>query len=337
MRMRYFAGIDGGGTKTSVALVDETGRIAGTGSRGPANPRSRGTDPAAENIASAVRDALTAAVATLADLAGICACLAGLDTELDLPAPRLALERLGYDGPAILENDVVGAWAAATEGAPGIVAIAGTGSTALGMNARGKLWRTDGWDYLLGDAGSGYAIGQAGIQTAMKALDGRHAPTLLARELGARFGIGDAEEMRRLVDRGPFGKLEIASFAVHVSRAADAGDAAAREILAQAGCELGSQVTAIVRTLEMEGEAFPVGTAGSVFSSAPWVTEPFAAAVHAVAPRAEVRTLRRPPEVAAALLGWQRLRDGDTGSWTLGSGRRRIPRSASVESVGRLP
>lgn len=335
--MPYFAGIDGGGTKTSVALVDEAGKVVGAGVRGPANARSLGVEPAAENIAGAILDALSAAGAALGDLAGICACLAGLDTELDLPVPRLALELLGYAGPAILENDVVGAWAAATEGAPGIVVIAGTGSTALGMNARGELWRTDGWDYLLGDAGSGYAIGRVGIQMAMKALDGRHAPTLLARELGLRFGVADAEEMRRLVDRGPFGKLEMASFAVHVSRSADAGDEAARAILAAAAGELACQVTTIVRRLEMEGEAFPVGTAGSVFASVPWVTEPFAREVRAAAPRAEVRGLRRPPEVAAALLGWRRLRAGDTGSWALGGGRLRIQRGESVETVGHLP
>ncbi len=335
--MPYFAGIDGGGTKTSAALVDEAGRVAGTSVRGPANARSLGLEPAAENIAAAVRDALDAAGATLGDLAGICACLAGLDTELDLPVPRLALDRLGYSGPVILENDVVGAWAAVTEGAPGIVVVAGTGSTALGMNARGELWRTDGWDYLLGDAGSGYAIGRAGIQTAMKALDGRHAPTLLARELGVRFGVADAEEMRRLVDRGPFGKLEMAAFAVHVSRAADAGDEAARAILGEAAGELALQVTTIARRLGMEGEAFPVGTAGSVFKSGPWVTEPFARAVHAIAPHAEVRGLRRPPDVAAALLGWQRLRAGDTGSWALGGGRLRIRRGERVETVGYLP
>lgn len=335
--MRYFAGIDGGGSQTSVALVDETGCVAGTGTRGPANPRSLAVEPAAENIAGAVRDALAAAGATLGDLAGICACLAGLDTELDLPVPRLALAQLGYDGLAILENDVVGAWAATTEGAPGIVVASGTGSTALGMNARGELWRTDGWDYLLGDAGSGYAIGRAGIQTAMKALDGRHGPTLLARELGARFGVRDGTEKRRLVDRGPFGKLEIASFAVHVSRAADDGDEVAREILAQAGRDLAAQVAAIVRRLEMASEAFPLGTAGSVFNSVPWVTEPFAAEVRSFAPRAAIRGLQRPQEVAAAQLGWQRLREGDSGSWTLGTGRRRIPRSESVDSVGHLP
>lgn len=335
--MPYFAGIDGGGTKTSVALVDEAGNMVGTATRGPANARSLGLEPAAENIAGAIRAALDAAGATLDDLAGICACLAGLDTELDLPVPRLALERLGYTGPAILENDVVGAWAAATEGAPGIVVIAGTGSTALGMNTRGEMWRTDGWDYLLGDAGSGYDIGRSGIQTAMKALDGRHAPTLLARELGARFGVADAEEMRRLVDRGPFGKLEMASFAIHVSRAADAGDMAAREILVRAGRDLAAQATTIARRLGMEDTVFPVGTAGSVFKSVPWVTEPFAREVQATAPRAKVRTLRRPPEVAAAVLGWQRLRAGDTGSWALGGGRLRIQRGERVETVGHLP
>jgi N-acetylglucosamine kinase-like BadF-type ATPase len=335
--MPYFAGIDGGGTKTSVALVDENGQIAGVGARGPANARSLGIEAAAENIASAIRDALATPAASLNDLAGICACLSGLDTELDVTVPRLALERLGYRGPAILENDVVAAWAAATDGKPGIVVIGGTGSTALGMNARGDLWRTDGWDYLLGDAGSGYAIGRAGIQLAMKAFDGRHGPTLLVRELGACFNVADAEEMRRLADSGPFGKLQIASFAAHVSHAADAGDIAAREILAQAAGELAEQVTTIARRLEMEHEAVPVGTSGSVFASAPWVTEPFARAVRAVMPDAIIRGLIRPPEVAAALLGWQRLRTGDVGSWSLGGGHLRIRRSERVEEVGRLP
>ncbi|MFI5274229.1 MAG: hypothetical protein ACHQ4H_14435, partial [Ktedonobacterales bacterium] len=85
------------------------------------------------------------------------------------------------------------------------------------------------------------------------------------------------------------------------------------------------------------GGEFPVGTSGSVFRAAPWVTEPFAHAVRAAAPRAELRGLLHAPEVAAALLGWQRLREGDTGSWSLGSGKRTIQRGLTVAEAGRLP
>src|SRR6185437_16654272 len=161
--------------------------------------------------------------------------LAGFDTDLDLPVPQRAVRSLGFTGPAIIENDVVGAWAGATEAQPGVVIIAGTGATSLGMNARGQLWRTDGWDYVLGDAGSGYAIGLAAIRSAMRMLDGREDPSALLREMKVNYGVDNAEEMRRLVDSTPFGKFEIASFAERVWEAAQRGDSAAQAIFTEAG------------------------------------------------------------------------------------------------------
>jgi N-acetylglucosamine kinase-like BadF-type ATPase len=176
------------------------------------------------NIAQAITHALAQSQVTMDELDAICLCLAGFDTDLDLPVPQRAIALLGFKGPVIFENDVVGAWAGVTGGEAGIVAIAGTGATALGMNARGEFWRTDGWDYVLGDAGSGYRIGLDGIHEAMKMLDGRRPPTLLAREMAECYGIDDASAMRRLADSGALGKLRIADFARHVSDAADAGD-----------------------------------------------------------------------------------------------------------------
>ncbi len=332
--MRYVVGVDGGGTKTTAVVLGEDLGAVGTATSGASNHRSVGIEPAGANIASAVGDALQVAGVALGDVAAICLCLAGFDTDLDLPVPRRAIHQLGYDGVVILENDVVGAWAGATEAKEGIVIIAGTGSTGLGMNGHGELWRTDGWDYVLGDAGSGYEIGRNGIRIAMRALDGRLPPTLLARELGAAFGVDDAEGMRRLVDSTTFGKFEIASFAVHVSRAADAGDSLARDILARAGADLAEQAVTIVRRLRMEDDGFPVATVGSVFKATPWVTEPFRSAISRVAPRAEFRPPLHPPEVGAAVLALRRLEDGDYGSWTLDQGRRHITRSLRVDDLG---
>src|SRR5487761_2632442 len=120
---------------------------------------------------------------------------------------------VGVDGggtktaAAVVGDDlrVVGAWAGVAGGEESIVAIAGTGATALGMSARGEFWRTDGWDYLLGDAGSGYRIGLEGIHEAMKMLDGRREPTILLRQLAECYGIDDAPAMRRLADSGTLG------------------------------------------------------------------------------------------------------------------------------------
>jgi glucosamine kinase len=331
--MRYVIGVDGGGTKTVAAVVSEERQVLARGSGGPANQRSVGMEPASANIAAAINGALQNAGLQLGDIAGVCMCLAGFDTDLDLPVPQRAIRALHYDGPAIFENDVVGAWAGSTEGEPGVVMISGTGATGLGMNTRGEFWRTDGWDTLLGDAGSGYAIGRAAIRAAMSMLDGRNQPTRLAKALGSVYGIRTAEDMRRLVDSTQFGKFEVASFAEHVAASAAEGDPAAREILAQAGRDLGENVSAIVRKLGMRNDEFPVSTVGSVFKSEPWVTEPFAKAVREAAPRATLRPPLQPPEVGAALLGFKRIADDDLGCWTLGTGKRQIKRSISLDEI----
>jgi N-acetylglucosamine kinase-like BadF-type ATPase len=232
-----------------------------------------------------------------------------------------------------MENDVVGAWAAGTAASTGVVVIAGTGSTALGMNQIGQFWRTDGWDYVLGDSGSGYAIGHAGIRAAIKALDGRVPPTRIVRELAETYSVQTAEDMRRLWDSTRFGKFEIASFASHVSKAAAEGDLVAQNILRQAGRDLAEQTVAIIRILGMESSNFPVVTVGGVFKSGRWVHEPFAQGIHAVAPGAVLRSPMHPPQVGAAILAQRRLKDNDIGSWTLGTGNRQIRRSLRIDEM----
>jgi len=331
--MRYVVGVDGGGTKTAAAVVGDDLGVIGSGVAGPSNYRSVGMEASSGNIAEAISRALAQAQVALDALDAICLCLAGFDTDLDLPVPQRAIALLGFKGPVIFENDVVGAWAGVTGGEAGIVAIAGTGATSLGMSVRGEFWRTDGWDYLLGDAGSGYRIGLDGIHEAMKMLDGRREPTSLARQMAECYGIDDAAAMRRLADSGALGKLRIADFARHVSDAADAGDPVAREILARASSDIAQSIEAIVRRLGMHDEAFPIGVVGSVFKSR-WTLDPLRPRIAEMAPRATLSAPLYPPEVGAALTGRRRLVNQDIGSWTLGVGKRQIRRSLKISELG---
>ncbi|HEX9039132.1 MAG TPA: BadF/BadG/BcrA/BcrD ATPase family protein [Ktedonobacterales bacterium] len=331
--MRFVVGVDGGGTKTAAAVVGDDLREIGTGAAGPSNYRSVGMEAASQGILEAIERALAAANITLDDVAAICMCLSGFDTELDLPVPQRAVTLLGFTGAVIFENDVVGAWGGVTGGDPGIVAIAGTGATALGMNDKGELWRVDGWDYILGDAGSGYRIGLDGIHAAMKMLDGRMAPSRLLTKLASFYGVDDALGMRRLADSGTLGKLHVADFSRHVAEAAAEGDATAQAILRQAADDIAADVEAIVNRLNMRDIAFPIGAVGSVFKSTEYVLQPLLARLAQIAPRAAFSAPRYPPEVGAAVVARRRLAAGDLGSWTLGGGQRRILRSFQVSQL----
>jgi N-acetylglucosamine kinase len=330
--MRFVVGVDGGGTKTAASVVGDDLGVIGSGVAGPSNYRSVGMEASSANIADAITHALKAAQVSLDTIEAICLCLAGFDTDLDLPVPQRAITILGYKGPVIFENDVVGAWAGVTGGEAGIVAIAGTGATALGMNARGEFWRTDGWDYVLGDAGSGYAIGQAGIHAVMKMLDGRCLPTRLARELADCYSVDDAESMRRLADSGALGKLRIADFARHVSDAANAGDPVAQGILGQASSDIAQSIGAIIQRLHMAEDAFPIGIVGSVFKSR-YTLDPLRPRITEMAPKATLSEPLYPPEVGAALTARRRLAAKDFGSWTLGLGQRQIRRSLKISEL----
>ncbi len=334
--MRFVIGVDGGGTKTTAAVVGDDLRVLGAGVSGPSNYRSANMEASSQNIVDAVTQALCMANIALERIDAMCMCLAGFDTELDLPVPRRAMTLLGYRGAVIVENDVVGAWACATDGGPGIVAIAGTGATALGMNADGAFWRVDGWDYILGDAGSGYRIGLASIHEAMKMLDGRRQPTRLLDKLAEFYGVDGALAMRRLADSGGLGKLRVAEFSRCVAEAADEGDQVAQDILRQAASDIANDIEAIVTQLDMEKDSFPIGIVGSVFKSTTWVLDPLRIAVKRIAPQARLESPRHSPEVGAAIVAQNRLADGDVSSWTLGDGTRSIRRSIEISHLAKI-
>jgi N-acetylglucosamine kinase-like BadF-type ATPase len=73
----------------------------------------------------------------------------------------------------VLASDITTSHAGALGGAPGVVVAAGTGAAALALDQEGRSAICDGWGYLLGDEGSGYAIGRAGLASALREHDGR--------------------------------------------------------------------------------------------------------------------------------------------------------------------
>ena len=126
----------------------------------------------------------------------------------------------------------------------GIVLLSGTGSVAAARTADGVVHRRGGYGWQMGDEGSGYAIGRAGLIAVAQARDGRGKPTSLSDTLLAHAPQRDFGELVRWSSTAEPG--EIAALAPLVLAAAAGGDAVAKTIVAGAAEELAGLVASLL-------------------------------------------------------------------------------------------
>ena len=254
-----YLGIDGGGSKTLAVLVDALGRERGRGAAGSSNQEVVGLEQAVTAIHHAAERAAQAARATLPVT---CAWLglAGVDHEGD--RERLAPHVSSLAGTVRITNDAELALSALPHQV-GVALIAGTGSIALGRDARGRVARVGGWGHIFGDEGSGYAIGRAGLQAAARAADGRGPATALLERILAAWKL-DAPELLLARVYQAFDKTAIAALAPLVLALAAEGDALAQSIEVYAAEELALAVTTVARALDFPPGPLPLAAAGGV-------------------------------------------------------------------------
>lgn len=135
-------------------------------------------------------------------------------------------------------HDALIALDAAYDTDSGVIVIAGTGSVVLGRTTSGALVRAGGWGHLLGDPGSGYAIGRAGLQAVAEAFDGGEE-TLLQARLREQRGIEGRDDLIHAVYRD---EITMQSVAPLVVEAAAGTDVVASGILDSQAADLTEQV-----------------------------------------------------------------------------------------------
>jgi N-acetylglucosamine kinase-like BadF-type ATPase len=256
--------IDGGGSKTLVALADASGDVtrlaAGAGSNPMDNPHWRDTlaTTAAEILPE--RQALAAAAVALPAYGEVMAISA---------AQHEVMRRLLGDVPQHLLNDVDAAHYGAFAGGPGILILSGTGSMAWARDTAGDSFRVGGWGEGFGDEGSGYWIGLRAVTLASHDLDGRAPAPGLVEGLFAGLGLDRTTPQDSLAGwfaALPHRRSAIAALAPLVDRLAAAGDPTARAIIDEAAAHLALHVTTIARRIDAAAAArwsFAGGTFGS--------------------------------------------------------------------------
>jgi N-acetylglucosamine kinase-like BadF-type ATPase len=280
--------------------------VLGEGVAGPSNPLRVGIG----NAASAVREAIDAACAKAgvqrADIVAAEIGLAGVrrgDLRLRM---REALDGLGIHAIEIVTDADIALFGA-TEGEPGLVIIAGTGSVCCGLNAQGKHVCAGGWGPLAGDEGSGSWIARRALQAMARANDGRGTQTILGDAACAYFNVATTDDLLIAIYSPGMTNDRIAGFGKRVIEAAQNGDRVAREIVAEAGRELGIAATAVIRKLRMGRERFQVGYVGGVFAAGELLLGPLREEIARVAPKAYIARPHLPPALAAARMAREQL------------------------------
>jgi N-acetylglucosamine kinase-like BadF-type ATPase len=280
-----FLGIDGGGSKTSCAIGDETS-LLGSGTAAGSNVVRVGEARAREALATAIRQACTVANVTPAQIARACVGMAGAARpEIRELVRRLVAEVI--PGEIEVVGDMVAALGAAFGAGPGAVVIAGTGSVAYGRDATGQTARAGGWGFAISDEGSGHWIGRSAIVSVLRAADempGQDS-TLLAAMMKS-WRVENREQFIVAANRTP--APDFAALLPIVLSAADAGDPLAREVLTQAGAELARLATIVIQRLFPEADNVPVAMSGGVFRHSALVRQVFYNSLRSEHPQAAI-------------------------------------------------
>lgn len=287
--------------------MDANFDILGEGVAGPSNPLRVGIANAAAAVRQAIDKACEVARLRRTDLVAAQIGLAGASRKELRARMGEALTVLGIAELAVVSDADIALYGA-TEGKPGLIVIAGTGSICCGINARGKRICAGGWGPVAGDEGAGAWIARRALRAIAHAADGRGALTSLTGAAVEYFHVSNADDLSTAIYAPTITNERLAGFGRYVVEAAKARDRIAREILVEGGRELGLAASAVIRNLKLEREAFQVAYVGGVFSAAgELVLSPMREEIRKVAPKAFLAPPRYSPAVAAARMACEHL------------------------------
>ena len=260
-------GVDGGGTKTEAVIMDANQHVIGEGRAGPSNPLRVGIVGAAAAVREAIDNACASAKLRRGDLVAAEIGLAGARRRELRERMRETLAPLGI-GEVEVVTDADIALYGATDGAPGLVVIAGTGSICCGIDARGKRFCAGGWGPVAGDEGGGAWLARRALRAIAYAFDGRGPKTALTDLACAYFHVTSADDLTTAIYAPTITNERLAGFGRDVVEAAKAKDEVATRIVADGGTELGLAAVAVIRHLQMERDRFQIAYVGGVFRAA---------------------------------------------------------------------
>lgn len=248
MSTAYFAGVDGGGTKTAMVLVDEYGIEIGRYKTKTTNAAVVGHKRAMKTLLQLIVHVATEANVSL-PLTGLWCGLSGSDRPEDHLQLEPSLRTMTHN--LTLTNDAELA-IGALPNRSGVAMVSGTGSIAFGRNSKGIRRRASGWGHVFGDYGSGYDVARKGLYQYSAFVDGYGPATSLVKRFTEHFRLNDPYSIINRIYDPSTSKGDIARLSRIVVTEAENGDEVSLKILHDVAADLATYGDAVARRLELE-------------------------------------------------------------------------------------
>ena len=254
--IKYYLGIDGGGTKTEFVLEDESGICVNRVIEDGCNPNNVGIEKTKFILKNGIMKICEGIdCSSVAIYAGIAGCKSG-DYDKDIQDLfnefHFAKVGVGSDNDSII--------AAGLGDEEGISVILGTGICAYAVT-KNESYRISGWGYLFDNGGSSYHIGRDAISSVFSYYDGSGKNTSLVGRIEELAGCTGTEMLKKLYNGGS--KL-IASYAIAVFEEAEKGDEVAESILKKNFDEIARIIRAALKHFSHWKIRVPVVLAGGI-------------------------------------------------------------------------
>ena len=298
--------IDGGNSKTDVALIGWDGTVLAA-LRGPgASHEAHGVDGAVRRLGE-----LILAVAGQAGIDGsgviashLSACLAGADLPEEEATLTAALLAGGWSQTAVAVNDTFAVLRGGVDEPWGVAVTCGAGINCVAVAPSGAVARYLAFGSLTGDWGGGWGLARAVMWHAMRGWDGRGPATALGAAAAEHFGLASIRDVAIAAHKRDIAQADLRRLTSVLFTVAALGDPVARSLMTRQAAEICAMAAAAMRQLGMTTAGAPVVLGGGLLESRdPLLLAEVDRQLAEAAPGATARVLDVPPVAGAALLG----------------------------------
>ncbi len=293
-------GIDGGGTRSTLAVVSEDGQIQKKIHGAGLNYHLIGMDAARKNLKELFENACAACEGS--EVQALSVGTAALD---DFGSPEeclLLTEGLLPPEKTLVFSDTQAALYGASLGMPGIVVISGTGAMVMGIDTESRRYSRCGWGYLLGDCGSSFGIASDALRIAAEEWEGLRDAGKISETALNFFALREPRDLITKLYGAASAPTSLAQFAAAVIRLAQRGDAEAAAIIEKNLKYLAQNVLLLA---SQHAEMKQIWAYGGVFQHNQWIFDRFS---EMLSSQNSTLNLARPilsPELGAVVLYWK--------------------------------
>ncbi len=227
--MKYYAGLDIGGTTGRIRISDMSGSLIGEFQCGGCSIHEGAEERAKRKYRELVTPVLLQNGLVPEECEKICVAASGVDSENLREQCKRCFVEMGFEESKVVVFNDCEIFLQFYE-KPSLILVAGTGSISFGMNKNGNVCRTGGWGHILSDEGSGFDIGMQVIKAVGNHLDRRKKEDILYQLFYDRTRISDLESLNNFVNQNVMTKTAVAGLAPLAGAAAERGSETAEEI-----------------------------------------------------------------------------------------------------------